>query len=104
MQMNRGERSVGELFAELSRDMATLVRQEVHLAKTEVSQKASQMGKDIGFLAVGGAVAYAGCRVPGAPRRADPGARDLSPGVAGGPRGRAGGRRGRLLPRPKGAH
>ena len=60
MQMNREDRSVGELFAELSREMAMLVRQEVHLAKTEVSQKASQIGKDIGFLAVGGAVAYAG--------------------------------------------
>ena len=60
MQMNREDRSVGELFAELSREMATLVRQEVHLAKAEVSQKASQIGKDIGFLAVGGAVAYAG--------------------------------------------
>ena len=60
MQMNREDRSVGELFAELSREMAMLVRQEVHLAKTEVSQKASQIGKDIGFLAVGGVVAYAG--------------------------------------------
>ena len=60
MQMNREDRSVGELFAELSREMTTLMRQEVHLAKTEVSQKASQIGKDIGFLAVGGAVAYAG--------------------------------------------
>lgn len=37
-----------------------LVRQEVQLAKTEMSQKASAVGKDIGFLAAGGAVLYAG--------------------------------------------
>jgi hypothetical protein len=37
-----------------------LVRQEVELAKTEMSQKASQVGKDVGFLAAGGMVAYAG--------------------------------------------
>jgi hypothetical protein len=60
MQQNRDNRSLGELFAELSRETSTLVRQEVQLAKAEMSQTASQIGKDIGFLAVGGAVAYAG--------------------------------------------
>ncbi len=58
--MQRDDRSLGELFAELSRETSNLVRQEVQLAKTELSDKASQAGKDIGFLAVGGAVAYAG--------------------------------------------
>ncbi len=56
----RDDRSIGELFAELSQETATLVRQEVRLAKTEMSQKASRVGKDVGFLAAGGAVAYAG--------------------------------------------
>ena len=56
----RDDRSIGELFAELAQESATLVRQEVQLAKTEMSQKASRVGKDVGFLAVGGAVAYAG--------------------------------------------
>jgi xanthine/uracil permease len=55
-----GERSLGDLFAELSRETTTLVRQEVALAKTELTQKATRAGKDVGFLAVGGAVAYAG--------------------------------------------
>ena len=32
----------------------------MNLAKTEVSQKASRVGKDVGFLAAGGVVAYAG--------------------------------------------
>jgi hypothetical protein len=60
MQQSREDRSLGELFSELSRDTSTLVRQEIALAKTEMSEKASTVGKNVGFLAVGGAVAYAG--------------------------------------------
>ena len=56
----RDDRSIGELFAELAQESATLVRQEVQLAKEEMTQKASRVGKDVGFLAAGGAVAYAG--------------------------------------------
>jgi hypothetical protein len=56
----RDERSLGELFSELAQETTTLVRQEVQLAKTEMGQKASRVGKDLGFLAAGGAVAYAG--------------------------------------------
>ena len=56
----KDERSLGELFSELAQETSTLVRQEVQLAKTEMSQKASRVGKDVGFLAAGGAVAYAG--------------------------------------------
>ncbi len=53
-------RSLGELFSALAQDTSTLVRKEVQLAKTEMSHKAANVGKDIGFLAAGGAVAYAG--------------------------------------------
>lgn len=60
MQQSSDERSLGELFGNLARETSTLVRQEVQLAKTEMTQKATAVGKDIGFLAVGGAVAYAG--------------------------------------------
>ena len=60
MQTNRDERSLGELFGDLSRETSTLVRQEVALARTELTQTATQVGKDVGFLAVGGAIAYAG--------------------------------------------
>jgi len=61
MQQRAGEdRSLGDLFADLSRDTTTLVRQEMALAKTELTQKATRVGKDVGFLAVGGAIAYAG--------------------------------------------
>lgn len=60
MQPARDDRSLGELFTELTRQTTTLLRQEVALAKTEMSQKFSSVGKDVGSLAVGGAVAYAG--------------------------------------------
>ncbi len=59
-QQSKDERSLGELFADLARDTATLVSQEVTLAKTEMTAKATRVGKDIGFLAVGGMIAYAG--------------------------------------------
>ena len=56
----RDDRSLGELFSELAQETSTLVRQEVALAKTEVTHKASRAGRHIGVLAAGGAVAYAG--------------------------------------------
>ena len=56
----RDDRSLGELFAELAQETSTLVRQEVNLAKVEMSDKASRAGKHVGVLAAGGAVAYAG--------------------------------------------
>ena len=60
MQVNQNDRSLGELFADLAKESSVLVRQEVALAKAEMTQKAGQVGRDIGFLAVGGLVLYAG--------------------------------------------
>ncbi len=57
---NNDNRSLGELFAELAQKTTTLVRHEVNLAKVEMGEKASRAGKHVGFLAAGGAVAYAG--------------------------------------------
>jgi hypothetical protein len=59
-QQPRGDRSLGELFKELVQDLTLLMRQELNLAKTEMSQKAARVGMHVGFLAAGGAVAYAG--------------------------------------------
>ena len=53
------ERSLGDLFSELAAETGTLVRQEVALAQTEITQKATSVGKNVGFLVVGGAVGYA---------------------------------------------
>jgi len=60
MQSTQDDRSIGELFADLARESSTLIRQEVELAKTEMSQKATRVGRDVAFLAVGGLVIYAG--------------------------------------------
>jgi uncharacterized membrane protein YqjE len=60
MMQGRDDRSLGELFAELAQETSTLVRQEVNLAKVEMSEKASRAGRHIGILAAGGALAYAG--------------------------------------------
>lgn len=59
-ELTADERSLGELLSELSRETTTLIRHEVQLAKVEMSQKAAEAGKNVGFLVAGGAVAYAG--------------------------------------------
>jgi len=53
------DRSIGDLFSELANETALLIRQEITLAKIELTQKASQVGLNIGFLVLGGAIAYA---------------------------------------------
>jgi hypothetical protein len=55
----REERSLGDLFSELAEETSTLVRQEVTLAQTELTEKATRVGKNVGFLVVGGAIGYA---------------------------------------------
>jgi tetrahydromethanopterin S-methyltransferase subunit G len=45
------EVSLGERLGNVTRDLSTLMQQEVALAKAEVSQSASQAGKGIGLLA-----------------------------------------------------
>jgi len=47
------ERSIGELFGELASETGTLVRQEVQLAKTEMAQKATFIGKQAAIILVG---------------------------------------------------
>ena len=59
MQIERDERSLGNLFSQLAAETGTLVRQEVALAQAEMTAKASKVGRNIGFLAIGGAVGYA---------------------------------------------
>lgn len=60
MQQAKEDRSLGDLFADLTRETTTLVRQEVQLARTEITQKASSMARDVALIAAGGAVIYAG--------------------------------------------
>lgn len=58
-QIVKEERSLGDLFSELASETGTLVRQEVALAQVEMTKKATSVGKNVGYLVVGGAVAYA---------------------------------------------
>jgi hypothetical protein len=60
LENRREEKPLGELFADLGREVSTLVRQEAALAKAELGQKASRVGSHVASLAAGGAVAYAG--------------------------------------------
>ena len=48
------------LFKVLTTDTKTLVRQEIALAKTELTEKLSKMGKQATTIAIGGSIAYAG--------------------------------------------
>lgn len=54
------ERSVGELFATLSRDLSLLVHQEVELAKTELATGAKRVGIAAGLLGGAGALGLLG--------------------------------------------
>ncbi|MBA2598870.1 MAG: phage holin family protein [Chloroflexia bacterium] len=60
MAQLRDEKSLGDLFSDLAQDTSSLVRQEVQLAKAELTQSATEIGKAIGFMVVAGAIAYAG--------------------------------------------
>ena len=60
MQQRNEEQSLGELFASLARDTGTLVRQEVELARTEMTQKATRAARQGAYIGICGAVAYVG--------------------------------------------
>lgn len=53
------EPTLGDLFSNLSAQASLLVRQEVQLAKVEMSEKASQAGREIALIVAGGVMAYA---------------------------------------------
>jgi uncharacterized membrane protein len=56
----RQERSIGELFGQLTQDMTLLVRQEVQLARTEMTEKLSRLTTNLISVGAGGFVAYLG--------------------------------------------
>jgi len=56
---DKQDRSIGQLFSELANETTLLIRQEIALAKVELTEKANRVGRNIGFLVLGGAVAYA---------------------------------------------
>ena len=54
----QADKSLGELFAELTSDLGHLFRQEVQLAKTEAREEVKQVGKGAGMLAGAGLSAW----------------------------------------------
>ena len=50
---DRAERSLGELFQELSQDTSTLIRQEIALARVEMTHRASAFARDSALIAAG---------------------------------------------------
>jgi len=52
--------SILDLVKDLREQFKTFVKEEIHLAKAELSEKISRMGKDSVNIAIGGFVAYAG--------------------------------------------
>ena len=59
-QLVREQPSLGELFSDLAAQTGKLIRQEAALAKSELSDKAAAAGKDIGLIAAGAFIGYAG--------------------------------------------
>jgi hypothetical protein len=53
------EKPMGELFGDLSREMSGLVKDEIELAKVEMTAKAKEAGIGIGIIAGGAVVALA---------------------------------------------
>jgi MFS family permease len=59
-ELRQQERSIGELFGQLSQDMTLLVRQELQLARSEMSEKLSRLTANMISVIGGGFVAYVG--------------------------------------------
>ena len=56
-EQKAADTSLGDLLGEVTRDVSTLMRQEVELAKAEVRQSATRAGKGAGLF---GGAGYAG--------------------------------------------
>src|SRR5688500_11192006 len=60
MTERRDDRSLGELLGDRGSQVTTLVRKELELARTEVTDKASAASRDAALMGVGGALLDAG--------------------------------------------
>ncbi len=59
MQNTQEERSLGDLFSDLTRELTALVRQEIALARIELTRSVSALGKSIALMVVGGLLLFA---------------------------------------------
>jgi predicted phage tail protein len=53
-------RSIGELFSDLTREVGALIRSELTLARTELSDKAARVGRHAAVIAAGAVIACGG--------------------------------------------
>ena len=56
MDVPRMDRSLGELFSDLSQQTADLIKQEMRLAKTEIGEKLSDVGRHA--MMIGASIAF----------------------------------------------
>ena len=57
MSTNGADKSLGDVVTEVTEKASLLVREEIELAKAEVSQKVTKLGKGAGALAAAGVLA-----------------------------------------------
>ncbi len=60
MERTTDNRTLGDLLSELSHETATLVRQEVALARSELTQSLARVGRHTSLIAAGAAIMYGG--------------------------------------------
>lgn len=58
VEMRKEDKSLGDLFSELTSEISLLFRQEAELAKLELVEKGTRMARHSGMLVVGAAVAH----------------------------------------------
>lgn len=51
-------RSLGEIVGDITQDLSTLMRQEMDLAKSELKQEVTKLGKGVGMFGGAGAFGY----------------------------------------------
>jgi hypothetical protein len=63
MDAPRDQPPLGQLFGDLAEQLATLIRKEMELARTEMTEKATAMGRDAASIGIGAALGYGGVLV-----------------------------------------
>ena len=63
MERHEESRGIGDLLGDLGRQVSTLVRKEIDLARVEVTSSIGRMGRGAAMAGVGGALLYAGVLV-----------------------------------------
>jgi uncharacterized membrane protein YqjE len=58
MEPKQAEKSIGELFGEMTSEVSALMRKEVELAKVEIKEEVGRAGKAGGMLGAGAGAGY----------------------------------------------